>query len=381
VLQFGPEHLEAHQLENQYDQLRRVDLGTFVTDGGDSHDMEVADIDGDGDLDILVANYGGANAIYINGGGGMLRKVTGPQGTGVAFVTAGDSSSSEDVEVADIDGDGDVDVLVANGYGENNAIYINDGGGGLQKLMQGAFVTDGGWSSDLEVADIDDDGDLDILVANGYDENNTMFINEGGGELRKETGGDFVTDVETRHKDMEVVDIDGDSDLDVLFAEYRTGDYKAMYINDGAGELRKLSSDGDVGVFRGMFSCFSSDMEVADIDADGDLDVLLATENCENAMYLNDGNGELRKVTESDFVGDFGVSTALKVADIDGDGDLDVLVANDPLPDRKMVEMAWSYDYTGDGNDAMYINEGGGKLRQVGAFLNTDTTMGHEPQA
>jgi hypothetical protein len=275
--------------------------------------VEVADIDGDGDLDVLVANSGGGNdnAMYMNEGGGELRKVmegafvsdggysTGGYSTD-EYSTGGPSTGgystdggSQDVEVADIDGDGDLDVLVANmdgSAGQNNAMYMNEGEGELLKVTEGAFVTDGGRSTDVEVADIDGDGDLDILVANDYEENNAMYMNEGGGELRKVTEGALVTDG-GRSTDVEVADIDGDGDLDVLVTN-NWGENNAMYMNEGGGELRKVTegafvSDG------GLLHEGSTDVEVADIDGDGDLDVLVANygENNDggnNALYIQD---------------------------------------------------------------------------------------------
>jgi hypothetical protein len=187
------------------------------------------------------------------------------------------------VEVADIDGDGDLDVLVANNNGGNNAMYMNEGGGELRKLTEGAFVTDGGDSYDVEVADIDDDGDLDVLVANVNwidGENNAMYMNEGGGELGKMTEGAFVTDGGDSY-DVEVVDIDGDGDLDVLVANI--GENNAMYMSEGGGELRKITEGAFV-----TDGGDSYDVEVADIDGDGDLDILVANRAGNNAMYIQE---------------------------------------------------------------------------------------------
>jgi hypothetical protein len=106
-------------------------------------------------------------------------------------------SSASDMEVADIDDDGDLDIFITNDG--NNTMFVNEASGSLRKIKEGTFVTDGGSSIDVEVADMDGDGDLDILVANqDFDSRrinqvyNAMYMNEGGGELRKVTEGDFV---------------------------------------------------------------------------------------------------------------------------------------------------------------------------------------------
>jgi hypothetical protein len=152
-------------------------------------------MDGDGDLDILVTNretsspYNGNNAMYVNQGGGELQKVT--EG---AFVT--DLSPSQGLRMADIDGDGDLDVIVCGKFHQraHQGMFINDGVGELQKVTAGEFVTDESKSHSLEVADIDGDSNLDVLVAN-VNMNHAMYMNAGEGELQKVTGGDFVSDV------------------------------------------------------------------------------------------------------------------------------------------------------------------------------------------
>jgi hypothetical protein len=318
-----------------------------LANGG--YGLEVGDIDGDGDLDVLVANYQSAYfveniATYMNEGGGELYKVTvEPQSvTGSAgwhefrrvaepfFVDI--YSGYVDVSMADINGDGDLDVLIANDNGRN-AMYLNDGVGGFQKVVEGTFVTGGGFLGALEVVDIDGDDDLDVLglATSWHEGNNSMYINEGGGALQQITQGVFVTDRYTG--DMEVVDLDGDSDLDVLIATCCS--VNIIYINDGGHELRKLME----GAFVTDPGYDSYGLEVVDIDGDGDVDVLVANYGENNAMYVNEGGGELRKVTGddySDFATDDAPSRDLEVADIDGDGDFDVFIANDENENNAM---------------------------------------------
>jgi hypothetical protein len=162
-------------------------------------------------------------------------------------------------------------------------MYMNEGEGDLQKVTKGAFVTDGGNSLDLEVADIDGDGDLDVLVANTGQ--NSMYINQGGGDLQKVTEGAFVSE-----------------------SSPSDGPIRGTY-------LYPSLSDPPM------------DLEIVDIDSDGDLDVFVANGRQNNDLYVNQGGGDLQKVTDSAFVTDVGDSRDLEVADIDGDGDLDVLVA------------------------------------------------------
>jgi hypothetical protein len=288
----------------------------------ESRCIKVADIDGDGDLDILVGKYFNA-AIYINDAPGVFRK-----DTESAFADgSGNPGSPDAIEAVDIDGDGDVDVLVAYvGSQQPNQMFLNDGAGGLHHATEGAFVTDRGDSSALKAVDIDGDGDLDVLVANDASSGNAfnnMYLNMGAGDLQKVTAGAFVTDSGSS-SDVQVVDIDGDGDMDVLIAN--NDGNNAMYINEGApGERIKVTqgvfvTDGPTAATR--------DIAVVDIDEDGDLDILVANDG-NNAMYINEGGGELQMETEGPFVTDNSDGTTdMEVVDIDGDGDLDVLTAN-----------------------------------------------------
>ena len=102
-------------------------------------------MDGDGDLDVLVVNGNPnsrtKNAMYINDGGGIFQQVT--EGSNM-FVNGSDHGVSSGLEVVDIDGDGDLDVLVSNLYIQlgiinDNAMYLNDGGGGLTQVLDSTF--------------------------------------------------------------------------------------------------------------------------------------------------------------------------------------------------------------------------------------------------
>jgi hypothetical protein len=217
-----------------------------------------ADIDGDGDMDVLAVpstrsgQYSSVpNAMYINDGGGALQKLM--EGT---FVTDGAMYNGNDVKAVDIDGDGDLDVLVGNGNG-NHAIYITNSGSELQRLTESVFVTDGGLASDLEVVDIDGDGNLDVFVANKHNSGIAVYTNfirftggdDGGGRtFQKLTEGAFVTyDINADGADSNKIaaaDIDGDGDVDILVAN-GGGHNNAIYINDGGrGDLFRKLTEG-----------------------------------------------------------------------------------------------------------------------------------------
>jgi uncharacterized repeat protein (TIGR01451 family) len=153
--------------------------GTFVDSGQglgslDSYGIALGDVDGDGDLDAFLANYyGQADQVWLNNGGvqgGML-------GT---FVDSGQSlgsSSGHDVALGDVDGDGDLDAFVAN-YGSANEVWLNDGAGGFTDSGQSPG---GGYSLGVELGDLEGDGDLDAFLANCSSRANEVWLNDGAG--------------------------------------------------------------------------------------------------------------------------------------------------------------------------------------------------------
>ena len=165
--------------------------------------------------------YRSGTGMYINGGGGQLQQVTQcwtPPCSSMQSAFVDRSMCAQDLATADIDADGDLDVLVANDAGVN-AMFFNDGNGALQRAVEGAFVTDvllayagnspgradykGSFA--LEVADIDGDNDLDVLVIGKVGVNNAIYINDGSGALTRTTEGAFVNDITNRQGGADMI--------------------------------------------------------------------------------------------------------------------------------------------------------------------------------
>ncbi|HSH02967.1 MAG TPA: Ig-like domain-containing protein, partial [Anaerolineae bacterium] len=118
---------------------------------GDSWGIVFGDVDGDGDLDVAVANVGGLEEIWLNDGSGNFS---------VGDTFGGGSSRS--IVLGDVDGDGDLDAAVANDSNQAQEIWLNDGSGNFS-----AGDTFGlGSSRGIALGDVDGDGDLDVAVAN-----------------------------------------------------------------------------------------------------------------------------------------------------------------------------------------------------------------------
>jgi len=186
------------------------------------------DYDGDGDVDIFVANDETPNALYRNEGNGRFAEV-GVQ-AGAAYSGEGDTRAGMGVDAADYDGDGDVDLYVTNFYREPNTLYRNEGQGGFADVTEAAGLAAPtleylGWGTKL--FDVDNDGDLDLFVANGhvypqvdqagagirYAQRNQLFLNAGGRYAEAEGGPGMQPPRVGRGAAFGDYDSDGDVDI------------------------------------------------------------------------------------------------------------------------------------------------------------------------
>ena len=198
-----------------------------------SFDAVFGDLDGNGTLDLAVANRLAQNDLFFGNGNGTF--VHDPTS---AF--AGPTNSSRDLVLSDLDLDGDLDIVVANSNYEDNAVYVNQGGaqGGLPGdfalLTADPIVSDGGFSFGLAVADLDADGRPDVAVANRLDTVNFLYRNLSSGSLvafQRVLGTVLDGDLQ-RSYDVAFADVDGDGDIDVLVAN-ALGETNALYLGTG----------------------------------------------------------------------------------------------------------------------------------------------------
>ena len=276
--------------------------------------VEIADLDGDGDQDIVAGSY--FNYDSLDDKVAWFENTDGNGTFGSEqFISFNNTVGVKTVHAADLDEDGDLDVLSASIIDDKLVWYENDGAARF-RTGQKSILSDAGGAVGIDFADVNGDGTTDVLAAAYWDNGLSWYENDSKGQFGTEVG---ITNSAMRVQAVRAGDIDGDGDIDALSASFRD-DKIAWYANDGTGafgEPMEINSRANG----------ATDVNVADIDNDGDLDVLSASViDATVAWYENlDGKGTfgpINTLTQRSFGAEW-----VDTADIDGDGDLDVISA------------------------------------------------------
>ncbi len=308
------------------------------------------DIEGDGDIDILISNKDTKSVLLINDGLGAFTQSKldfGPS-TCVALADVNDdnlldifftqdkknevwlnhgnaaflpsdqslvSPESTSVALGDLDGDGDLDAFVTNWHFHPNQVFLNDGDGVFtdsgQKL--GAM-----FGNDVALGDVDQDGDLDALVANNGEStanSAVLWLNDGMGVFKDSTQRLGYSNAYS----VALGDLDGDGDLDAYIANSsHNGADPAdqVWMNDGNGVF---SDSGQK-----LGDQYSLTVDLADIEGDGDLDVITGNWKSSIRIWLNNGKGIF---LDSEVVSESISNAGLEIIDVDLDGDMDIAVS------------------------------------------------------
>lgn len=276
----------------------------YATNGG-SASVYVADLDGDADVDMVTVNSD-LNTISVlrNNGDGTFANAVETYDTGYYPVS---------VCAADLDGDMDMDLIVANGNSYHISIFRNNGDGTFA-IPAEDWANGGTFSTSVCAADVDGDGDMDVVTSNYYVSNDISVIKNNG-------DGSFAAPIPyaTGHYPYAIcaADLDGDGDIDIVTA------------NNFSNNISVLKNNGD-GTFADQIPCKTGNtpnsVYATDIDKDGDIDLITAN------IHSNDIS-----VIKNNSDGSFAAPIAYKtgsepvsayVADINGDGYPDVITAN-----------------------------------------------------
>jgi uncharacterized repeat protein (TIGR01451 family) len=323
--------------------------------GGHSTDVDLGDLDGDGDMDVLITNEeNGTQKVWLNQGGAQAGT---PGDFGSSAFNSFDNGDSMGSDIGDLDGDGDLDVLISDYTGSEN-VWLNQGGaqgGTPADFGTTAFDSFGGWySSNVKLGDLDGDGDLDAVVSGFIEGTQKVWINQGGAQGG--ISGDFGTSPIDEFggqplwaAGVDLGDVDGDGDLDAVFGNY-IGTNEVWLNQDGA----QGGTPGDLSRGDTFGSHDNWNVELGDVDGDGDPDILVAKSDADSQVWLNQGG------SQGGTPGDFGAgafdafgarySLDADLGDLDGDGDLDAVIT------------VWS------GANEVWLNQGGVQGGTYGDF-------------
>ncbi len=292
-----------------------------------------ADLDGDGDMDVLSASEGDDKVAWYE-------NLDGLGDFGSQQIITESLHAAVDVYTADLDGDGDKDVLVAaKGYNQNDSKivwYENiDGLGNFGSQQNISLLANGAIS--VYAIDLDGDGDMDVLSASFSDNKIAWYENTDG--LGNFGSQQIISNIALSARDVYAADLDGDGDMDVIAAAPGTAEVIWFENTDGLGNFgaEQVITNNALGVLS---------VYAIDIDGDDDMDVLAAsTSGNKVAWYENlDGLGNFG--TEQIITTGLERERVVYAADLDNDGDIDVLSA---YQEDLSGEIVWYENLDGQG--------------------------------
>ncbi len=389
-----------------------VTTETGASEAGYSFSAACPDIDGDGDLDLYLCNYG-RNTLLVNDGHGHFLDVTESSGLG-------SRSWSMVASFVDLDRDGDLDVYVGNYVVYDVATVApcgNPEGGELARVychpdsFPGArddlFRNDGGRDRDVHFTDVteqagaggatgkalaivpfdyDGDGDVDLFVANDHVPN-FLWRNDSaaGGPIQlREVGEELgvARDGEGKSESCmgsDVGDVDGDGDFD-LFSANMAKETNTLWVNDGP----YFNDDTDIaGLGRESLMWVGFGAKLFDADLDGDVDLALVNGHVldtierldphqtfaqQAQLYENRGRGKFTLISErgGPYFEERHVGRGLAAGDLDNDGDVDLVVTH--WQERpELLENSAIWDGSGPQWIGLELHAKGANTRAIGA--------------
>ncbi|WP_341899605.1 FG-GAP-like repeat-containing protein [Synechococcus sp. UW140] len=275
---------------------------TFAT-GANPFSVSMGDVNGDGRLDIITANFGSTDASVLMGNGNGTFKPKADFATG---------SYSASVTLGDVNGDGTLDIVTANYSSPNVSVLLGNGDGSFQDKQ--TLTTDAGPAS-VALGDINGDGRLDIITANFGDSSASVLLANGDGTFAAQAT--FATGAKPRA--VTLGDVNGDGRLDIITANFGTNSNSASVLLGNGNGTFATKTDFTTGTA-------PASVTLGDVNGDGRLDIITANLFSDTAsVLLGNGNGTFGPKT------DFATGSnpaSVTLGDVNGDGRLDIITAN-----------------------------------------------------
>ncbi len=310
--------------------------------------VAIGDVNNDGLADLYFTANLGPNKLYLNKGDFKFEDVTEKSGT------AGTRAWSTGVAMADVNGDGWLDIYVCNsgdisGDNKQNELFINQGDGSFLEQAEAFGLADQGFSTHAVFFDYDKDGDLDVyLLNNSYQAIGSFNKMQNERIKRDAVGGDKL---------------------------FRNDDGKFVDVSEAAG-------------IYGSIIGFGLGITIGDVNQDTWPDIFISNDFFEkDYLYINNQDGTFTESLESSMRSISAASMGADIADINGDGLLDIFVTDmlpEPLPRLKQVttfenwdkfqfNKTHSYHYQFSRN-MLHVNNGDGTFSEMGRLANMEAT-------
>lgn len=299
--------------------LRNDGKGNFATtllaDAPDrTYSAALADLDGDGDLDIVASNdKPDRKLIYMNDGKGQFR-VSGTFGQ--------PEWNTRYVTVADLNGDKRPDLIVANRSSNPAAprpsfVCLNSGSGAFPTCAPLATQS----ATIIVASDLDGDGNVDLLVPHRDGGQNLIFWNDGTGTFPNPPAA--VGPAKSQIRAAAAADINGDGNVDIVVGDEKNG----MFVYLGAG---KRAFDDAVALGGTAGAPYS--IAIADMNRDGKRDIIIGRQEAVGSVLFNNGGGRMPGFSDIPWGDGKGSVYGVAIGDLDGDGWPDIAAARSEAP-------------------------------------------------